>query len=118
MSNDFSRFTNRKGIDWRRMRDNHGALAAFLVRLMDRSPNRLAILEIPPAAVLNDQVDEVEEVVRREYGRAKLDRPDLGLSLAPATADYPDTALLVAVHEHHWIGGRCVHGCSKQRDAS
>jgi len=26
-----------------------------------------------------------------------------------------DTALVVVLHEHKWVGGRCVHGCPDTR---
>jgi len=40
-------------IDWTEMH-NHGALAAWMLRLVDESPDRLAIIEVPHSAVRTD----------------------------------------------------------------
>lgn len=99
-------------IDWNEMRDNHGALAAWMLNLVDKSPDRLAILEVPHAAVrTDDEIHDIEAVFIREYDRAKADRPNLAVKLTPGDADHPNAAMLVAVHEHQWVGGRCVNGC-------
>lgn len=104
-------------IDWPEMRDNPGALAAFMLRLVDQSPDRLAIIEVPHEAVpTDDAIDAVEAVFIREYDRAKTDRPNLSVALKAGTSQHPTAALLVAVHEHRWVGGYCVHGCSETRE--
>ena len=109
---------NPERMTWPRMRDNHGELAAWMLHLVDGSPNRLGIIEIPHEAVrTEEQTDELEDVVRREFNRAKRDRPGLAVALTPATPDYPDAAVLVSVHEHRWVGGECVHGCGERRDS-
>ena len=107
--------TNKIG--WREMRDNPGALAAFMLRLVDESPDRLVIIEVPHWAVrTDDDVENVEAMFIREYDRAKADRPNLSVRLAPGDADHPRAAMLVAVHEHRWVGGSCVNGCAETRE--
>ena len=106
-------------VDWRDMRDNPGELAAWMLRLVDSSPNRLAVIEIPHAALrTNRQIDEAEQLVAREFDRAKQARPDLAIKVRAPTPDYPNAALLVDVHEHQWVGGHCIHGCTDRRPTS
>jgi hypothetical protein len=105
-------------IDWTEMH-NHGALAAWMLRLVDESPDRLAIIEVPHSAVrTDDDIAALEAVFIREHDRAKADRPDLSVNLAPGDARHPRAAMLVAVHEHRWVGGRCVNGCRDTREAA
>jgi hypothetical protein len=107
-------YTNH--IDWTEMRDNHGALAAWMLRLVDESPYRLAIIEVPHSAVrTDDEIDALEGVFIREYDRAKAERPNLSVKLAPGDTQHPRTAMLVAVHEHEWVAGHCVRGCDETR---
>jgi hypothetical protein len=106
-------------LDWRRARDNHGELAAMMLRLVDRSPDRLAILEVPHELVRTDaEADANEAIVRREFDRAKAERPGLVVAIKPGNEDFPNAALLVAVHEHEWVGGRCANGCPDTREAA
>jgi hypothetical protein len=100
-------------IDWTRARENPGELAAWMLELIDESPDKLAILEVPIAWA--DDLNGVEAVFIREFDRAKLERPDLGVKLTAGGAERPDVALLIAVHEHQWVGGMCVHGCRDER---
>ena len=74
-----------------------------MLKLVDQSPDRLAILAVPHEVVRTDEIDDVERIVIREYDRAKGDRPDLGVKPAPGpTAEYPNAAILIAIHEHQW----------------
>ena len=101
------------------MRDNPGALAAFMLRLIDESPDRLAIISVPSAATTtDDDIDALEAVFIRECERAKADRPDLSVKAGPPPAGRPDVAMRVAVHEHQWIGGQCVRGCGDELQGS
>jgi hypothetical protein len=104
-------------ISWDTMRENPGRLAAFMLHHIDANPNRLAVFEVPPEAVAVG-IHTVERVFTREYERAKAERPNLCMNIAPAGADYPDAAWLVAIHEHEWVGGRCARGCGHTRDAA
>jgi hypothetical protein len=106
-------------IDWRSARDNPGELAAFMLRLVDESPDNLGLIEVPHIAVRTDeQADATEAVIMREYSRAKAERPNLSVALKTGTPDYPNAAYLVAVHEHQWVGGQCVRGCGQTRAAA
>jgi len=88
-----------------------GELAAMMLAPVDRSPDRLAILEVPPDLVrTNAEADANEAIVRREFNRAKQERPGLVVLIESGGEDFPNAALIVAVHEHKWVGGRCVNG--------
>jgi hypothetical protein len=101
-----------------RARENQGELAAWMLHLVDESPDKLGIIEIPHDMVRTAvEINQAEEVVSREFDRAKRDRPNLSVKITPPTAKTPNAALLIHVHEHHWIGGHCIHGCPDERDA-
>jgi hypothetical protein len=101
---------------WRQARDNPGALAAWMLQLVDRSPDRLGVILIPHHGVRTDaEIDELERVVSREFDRAKLERTDLAIGFRNGMPEHPDAAMLIVVHQHRWVGGHCVNGCGDTR---
>jgi uridine phosphorylase len=90
-----------------------------MLRLADADPRHTAVIGIPErAAATNEMLDEWERVTIREYQRAKAERPNLGVKIVPATEGTPGVAIVVLIHEHRWVGGRCVNGCTDTRDTS
>lgn len=92
--------------------------AAWLLALIDESPDRLAVVPIPDCA--DEQLDALEERFIRAYDIAKLQRPGLAVKLLPALeiGGRPvsaGTAALVVIHEHKWVAGQCVNGCRDTR---
>jgi hypothetical protein len=69
-----------------------------------------------PRSSQEQDIDAEEAVFIREHNRAKAERPNPSVALKPDDEKHPDAALLVAVHEHRWVGGHCVHGCPDTRD--
>jgi len=86
-------------------------LRDFMLELLDQSPDRLAVVAIS----LGDDIDELDAIVIAGFDLAKAERPDLGVKVAPGLDPEGDEALLMAVHQHSWIGGECLHGCGEQR---
>jgi hypothetical protein len=95
-------------IDWEDAR-TPGHLAARMLAAIDRSNDRLAVFAIPILAFTPDLADETEDIVRREFNRAKQDRPHLAVQLVPAA--HEAFACLLYVHEHEFVGGHCIRGC-------
>lgn len=102
--------------------DEHGddnARAAWLLSLIDGSPDRLAVVPIPRTAT-DEQFDAMEARMIRAYELAKEERPGLAVKLLPPLADLlpiggrsENVALLMVIHEHEWVGGECVRGCGE-----
>jgi len=93
--------------------DEHD-LAAWMLELIDQSPDRLAFITIPRPIDTDDELDAIEERTLAAYDLAKAERPDLAVKVIPPIPELPgsgDTALVVVLHEHRWVGGRCVNGC-------
>jgi hypothetical protein len=106
-------------VDWRAVSRNPGELAATMLRVIDDSPQHVAVLAVAHEAVpTDDAADAMERVTIREYERAKAERPNLGIKVCAPTDEHPDAALLVVMHEHRWVGGRCVNGCTDTREAA
>lgn len=94
------------------------ALADQLLALLDESPHRRALLEMPLDHTSPDElVDGYEERISTAYEIAKARRPDLVVRLhyAKLTPSSPPR-LLVEIHEHKWIDGACVRHCGKTRE--
>jgi len=89
--------------------------AAWLLDLVDESPDRLAIVTMPLHRD-DDDLDRLETLFISAYDLAKAERPDLSVKILHAVlvADgrWRDR-IAVAVHEHQWIGGACVRGCGQ-----
>jgi len=97
--------------------DEHD-LATWMLGLIDESPDRLALITIPRPIDTDDELDAIEERMLAAYDLAKAERPALAVKVVPPMAELPgsgDTALVVVLHEHKWVGGRCVHGCPDTR---
>jgi hypothetical protein len=90
MSNDDYSHVHHEEANWNDLRNNHGALAAFMLDLIDKSPHKVAIVGVPKYAVSTDrQTTQTERWVSREFDRAKLDRPDLGVKLGTGHTGLP-----------------------------
>jgi hypothetical protein len=79
-------------MDWRRMRDNPGEMAAWMLHLVDGSPDRLGIIEVPHTAVrTGEDGNATEAVVGRQFDRAKAERPDLSVKIGPPNEKTPNS---------------------------
>jgi hypothetical protein len=96
-------------INWAEAR-TPGYLAGRMLVAIDRSKDKLAAFAIPILAFTPDLADETEDIVRREFDKAKEERPQLAVQVVPTPYD-KHYAALVYVHEHEWVGGYCVNGC-------
>jgi len=97
--------------------DEHD-LAAWMLDLVDKSPDRLAFITIPRPIDTDDELDAIEQRMLAAYDLAKAERPDLGIKVVSPMPELPgsgDTALVVVLHEHRWVGGQCIHGCGEHR---
>jgi hypothetical protein len=88
-------------------------VADWMLDLVDNSENRLAIVEVPYGT--EDELDVKEEIFRESYDIAKARRPNLAVKIVPPGEDFPDAAVIVAIHEHKWVGGSCLNGCPDRR---
>ena len=98
---------------------DHQELADWMLAVIDKSPDKLALFPMPVGADSSDEeIDALEEEVRQAYEIAKAERPDLGVKLLHALDTRngtPRSRLLMVIHEHKWVGGRCVNGCRDTR---
>src|SRR4051812_2294605 len=97
--------------NWRAMTLDE--IADWILGLVDESPNRLAMIDVPWGT--EDELDTMETVLRESYDIAKERRPDLSIKIGPPKDDDLSTAVRVAVHEHAWVGGYCANGCPDKR---
>ncbi len=98
--------------------DEHD-LAAWMLQLIDQTPDRLAFVTIPRPIDSDDELDEIEAHILAAYAIAKAERPNLGVKVVPPIAELPgsgDTAAVFILHEHRWAGGMCVNGCPDKRE--
>ena len=94
-------------------------LAAWLLDLVDESPDRLAIVSMPPHGD-EAELDEIEARFIAAYDIAKYARPNLSVKLLHGVDLHhgqPRDRIIVAVHEHRWVGGHCANGCRDTRNA-
>jgi hypothetical protein len=96
------------------------SFAAWMLDLIDESPDRLGLIRVPD--VPDDQLDDIEDAVRRAYDIAKAQRPNLAIKVLPGAMMSPagrgPTRVLVAVHEHSWVAGACANGCPERREVT
>lgn len=98
--------------------DDDQALADWMMGLLDTSPDRLTIIEVPPVRSDHD-LDELEETTRRAFNIAKEERPNLTVKTIPGTNVMTgERRILLALHEHRWVGGECVNGCRETRETN
>ena len=99
---------------------DHGAFADWMLSVVDSSPDKLGIFPMPVGSKSSDdEIDAVEEDVRRAYDIAKARRRDLSVKLLHALDERngaPRSCVLVVIHEHKWVGGHCVNGCLDTRN--
>jgi hypothetical protein len=89
--------------------------AEWLLNIVDESPDRLAIITIPPHRD-DDDLDYLEGRFIAAYDIAKNRRPNLSVKALHAMDGSNRSRIVVAVHEHEWVGGQCVRGCPDIRD--
>jgi hypothetical protein len=97
--------------------DEPADIAAWMLELVDESPDRLAIVTIPPHRD-DDDLDAMESRFISAYDIAKAERPNLSVKLLHALDLHngqPRDRIAVAVHEHKWVAGQCVNGCPDTR---
>ena len=95
---------------------DHEAFADWMLRVVDKSPDRMGMFPMP--TVEGDEIDALEEDCRRAYNIAKAQRRDLSVKVLHALDerdDPPQSRILLVVHEHRWVGGQCVNGCPDAR---
>jgi hypothetical protein len=97
---------------------NDRAAAAWMLSLVDSSPDKLAVFGLTFDSP--EAMDEGEGVVIRAYNLAKQQRPALAVHVGPGQAVPPTrhASIIVSIHEHHFIGGACVNGCRDTPDTS
>ena len=91
----------------------------WMLGLVDASPDKLAFIAIPHAAT-DAELDAEQEWFDRVYESAKAERPDLGVKLlygVDVGNGRGRSHAIVVLHEHRWVGGRCVNGCPDTREA-
>lgn len=98
--------------------------AAWMLKLVDDGPHRLANLTIPCPGDLEDLAEVGRMIERTAHALilAKRQRPDLAVTLLPpddpAVTLSVDAAwpllLVVQIHEHEWVGGACIRGCGER----
>lgn len=95
--------------------NNDRDAARWMLGLLDTSPDRLAFITVPDPGD-DAKLDDLDARLVRIYDLAKQERPDLGVKMLPAAFNgehAPETALVIALHEHKWVGGECVRGCGQ-----
>lgn len=94
--------------------DDDRELAAWMLELVDESPNRLAIIELPETDP-GDDLDALEDATLRAFEVAKEGRPELTAKTAMGVhASTGERRLLLFLHEHEWVGAQCIRGCGEQ----
>jgi hypothetical protein len=91
--------------------------AEWMIGLVDHSPDKLAIVKMPPHQD-DDDLDQLEALFIAAYDIAKAQRPNLSVKLLRAVETIqgqPRDRVAVAVHEHCWVAGLCVNGCPDTR---
>jgi hypothetical protein len=110
--------TIREGDTFHFNGDYH-AFADWMLRVVDSSPDKLALFPMPVGmANTDEEIDACEEDVRRAYDIAKARRRNLSVKILHALDDrsaVPVSRVLVVIHEHKWVGGLCVNGCPDTR---
>lgn len=92
--------------------------AAWLLRLLDASADRLALISVAEPAT-DAELDALEDDLIRGYDLAKSQRPSLAVQLIPSFAAGDravERGLVIVLHEHKWVGGMCVNGCRDERE--
>lgn len=69
------------------------------------------------------KLDEMEANLIRAYDLAKQERPNLSVKVIPSVpipgqGRPPKSDIMVVVHEHEFVGGVCVNGCTDRRPVS
>lgn len=93
--------------------------AAWMLSLIDGSPDHLAVVPIPRTQT-EAQFEDIEARMIRAFDLAKAERPDLAVKFLPPLAEFmpmgqnaSGTAVLLVLHEHCYVAGECVRGCGQ-----
>lgn len=91
------------------------ALAAWMLELLDKSPDQLAMVALPVVAT-DEAMADLENTVIEAYDIAKRERPDLGVKVMhQQIPNRPRGRIALQIHLHQWVGGECVNGCGETR---
>ncbi len=97
------------------------AFAAWMLKLIDEGPDRLALIEIKHPGTVQE-IDRIEDDLIRAYDIAKAERPNLAVKIVPAvhraSVGPRGAEALIILHEHAWVGGECVNGCRDRREVA
>ena len=100
--------------------EDDAALAAWLLDKLDAALEpgpRLCGIAIPHA-VDDDELAALEALMIRAYDLAKELRPGLCVKFLHAIDDRSGeqhSRVLMILHEHKWVDGQCVNGCTDTR---
>ena len=96
------------------------ARADWMLKLLDGEQDHTALIAIPIVRD-DDELDALEDDFRRAYDLAREGR-SLGVKFLHAVDDNGPTPgasrVVVMLHEHRWVGGHCLNGCSDTREAA
>ena len=93
------------------------ARAAWMLGLLEHDSNRTALIAMPFAET-DEELDAVEGDFIRAYNLARKGR-SLGAKVihgVDAGTDSERHRVGVLLHEHNWIGGHCLNGCTDTRE--
>jgi hypothetical protein len=96
---------------------DHEAFAEWMLSVIDKSPDRLALFPMPHRDT-DEGLDELEDVVRAAYDLAKAKRPNLAVKILHGVDlgnGVRNSEIVVVIHEHQWVAGHCVNGCPDTR---
>lgn len=85
--------------------------AAWLIATVDKDRHTAPILM--PFAGTDEELDALEDEFRRAFDLARASGRRFAVKLLPAQdADSAEERIVAIVHEHVFVGGVCVNGCS------
>jgi hypothetical protein len=79
---------------------------------LDQSRDRHVVFELPRC---DPEFPAFMDAFVAAFECAKGRRPDLAMQAQPLIEDFPQTRVLIAVHEHAFVGGVCVRACGETR---
>lgn len=92
--------------------------ADWMLGLLDEQENHTLLIAMPVADD-DDHVDRLEDEFCRVYDLARSTGRQLGVKALHGVDDNGRTPgasrVIVVLHEHRWVGGQCVNGCTDTR---